>query len=63
VEQKIKQGIALTLKQYPYQRKNGGEQMIDNKTIFISGCGSLAKALTTELLLNHRPQDNPVFAG
>jgi len=30
--------------------------MIDGKTVFITGCGSLAKALTKELLLNHRPK-------
>lgn len=36
--------------------------MIDNKTIFISGCGSLAKALTTELLLNHRPHKIILFS-
>lgn len=30
--------------------------MVDGKTILITGCGSLAKALTGELLLNHKPK-------
>ena len=36
--------------------------MIDNKTVFITGAGSLAKALTQELLLHHRPHKVILFS-
>lgn len=36
--------------------------MIDNKVVFITGCGSLAKALANEMLLNHRPHKIILFS-
>ena len=36
--------------------------VVDGKTIFITGCGSLAKALTKELLLSHRPKKVILFS-
>ena len=36
--------------------------MIDNRTVFITGCGSLAKALTKELFLTHRPKKVILFS-
>lgn len=36
--------------------------MVDGKTIFITGCGSLATALAQELLLSHRPKKIILFS-
>ena len=36
--------------------------MVDGKVVFISGCGSLAKAITNELLLSHRPKKVILFS-
>ena len=36
--------------------------MVDGKTVFITGAGSLAKAITQELLLNHRPKKIILFS-
>lgn len=36
--------------------------LVDNKTVFISGCGSLAKAITKELLYSHHPKKVILFS-
>ena len=39
-----------------------GGIVVDNKTVFITGCGSLAKALTNELIRNHNPHKVVLFS-